>query len=109
MNKMILTGFCLISVLSLNAFAEKEYRSLESRLDRLTKALELSDTQQQEVRIVFEGNQEKYKAIREQVKALKKETKESLNNILTSDQVEKLEEYEGRRKNMKAFRRLGHM
>jgi Spy/CpxP family protein refolding chaperone len=86
-TQLTLIGLILSLTMSVTAFAEENYHHTgdsTTRVEHLTKALDLNADQQAKVKALFDAQEVKLKAIHE-------ETKTSLQAILTPEQSAKLE------------------
>ncbi len=65
----------------------------EQKAERMAERLNLSETQQQEVLTLFQENQAQHEALRSQRESLRNATQEKLSTILTSEQLEQMENF----------------
>lgn len=78
-------------------------------LKGLTRQLDLTETQQTQVKEILEAKKPKMDAIRDQMQALKAETDQAIQGVLTKEQAEKFTAMQDKRKekfeNMREHRR----
>ncbi|MCR8921510.1 hypothetical protein NO559_01930 [Dasania sp. GY-MA-18] len=87
--KQLIT-FIAIAVLSLPSYAHSD-RNPEQHMDKLAKRLELNEQQQQQVAAILKQSHEQHKA-------LKESTHEQLSNVLSAEQLEKMEKMHDKRR-----------
>jgi periplasmic protein CpxP/Spy len=98
MNKLLI-GLILALCVPLTALAEQDMDSgfAEKHTENLTKALSLNDEQKTKVEAILKGQQEKFKALRE-------ETHASIKAVLTPEQVTKFDAMQEKRQEMRKQR-----
>ena len=66
--------------------------SIEGYLDRLQERLELSEEQKDSLRKIFEESEKKEEALYKELRALRQETREQFEAVLSDEQLEQLKE-----------------
>ena len=66
--------------------------SIEGYLDRLQERLELNDEQMDSLRKIFEESEMKEEALQKELRALRQETREQFEAVLSEEQLEQLKE-----------------
>lgn len=72
--------------------------SVDERLEKMTKKLNLTTDQQASFKTILEQSKTKMDAIREQMKSLHEDTQEKIRGVLTDDQKKKFDEMKKERK-----------
>lgn len=108
--KMVTVCACLLLPLS-NTFAEPDQAPPKKKFNKLVEKLELDVNQQDAFRTIMTEQRQKKKILksehRKTMQALRAETLERLQPVLTEDQVQKLKTiFENRHKNKKKHSRL---
>ncbi|MEH6911069.1 MAG: hypothetical protein V7459_10815 [Oceanicoccus sp.] len=85
--KIILTTL-IVTLISLNSFADDPH---DKRMNHMSKQLDLSEEQTEQIQTIFESKKEKRQAIHEQMKALRSETNSEISATLNDEQREKFE------------------
>lgn len=96
-----ITVLVISALLAAPAFASKYEHYGERMMQRISKHLELNESQQEQLKSIFEAKKPQMEAIREQMKALREDTNKQIEAILTEEQKEKFEAHLERRKEMR--------
>ena len=80
---------------------------ITKRIERMTKALDLTETQQKMMRIILEEKLPKIEALQTQMRELKKETETAVDGVLTEDQREKKAELKPDKSEFRRGSRMG--
>lgn len=91
------TILVISALLSAPAFAHKSGTPGERMMHHMTKSLDLTDTQQEQVKAIFESKKPEMEALHEQMKALRESTNTEIKAILNDEQKAKFEEQLERR------------
>ncbi len=89
MKKMIVGSLIGVSLL---VGAVVAAHSIEGYLDRLQERLELSDEQVDSLRKIFEESEMKEEALQKELRALRQETRDQFEAVLSEEQMEQLKE-----------------
>ena len=90
----VLALTCVISVSSVNVFAEAPNEGKAQRFEQLSNALDLSASQEQQVMAIMEERHSAMKALHEQ-------TREKMAGVLNAEQMESFEEMRKRKRGKK--------
>lgn len=94
MKKLIL---CLVlSTLSFSSFADSDAKN--HHLEHMSKKLQLTETQQTQVKAVFDKNASQREALRESMRNLRQSTNKEIRAILTPEQQQKFDKMKQKRK-----------
>lgn len=94
------TTFIALTVFSFAAVAGPHHKHHEDKYDRIAEKLELTESQQVQLKEVMQAKHEKIKAAME---LIHNETKAELSAFLSDEQVEKLQKRMEKRKEMRKF------
>lgn len=104
-QKALLGIVCLLGIgllagvaVSQDASTTEKPDKITLQIERLTKDLELTETQQNMVRVILEEKQPKIDALEEQIKQLRKEMDNSITSVLTDEQKAKKEKLDAARR-----------
>ena len=89
MKKVIVGSLIGVSLLVGTVVAA---HSIEGYLDRLQERLELSEEQKDSLRKIFEESEMKEEALQKELRALRQETREQFEAVLSEEQLEQLKE-----------------
>lgn len=88
---------CLVlSTLSLSSFAGSDGKNYH--LDQMSKKLQLTETQQAQVKAVFDKNASQREALRESMRNLRQSTDKEIREALTPEQQQTFDQMKQKRK-----------
>lgn len=98
MKKLLVTAATIGALIAVPAMAcPKDGKPGGRMKQHLVSKLELTEEQQTQLDGIFEANQPKRDAIREQMEALREETQTQIKSILSAEQLEEYEAMQERR------------
>ncbi|HPA47078.1 MAG TPA: hypothetical protein PLG59_13415 [bacterium] len=104
-RKALLGIACLLGIgllagvaVSQDASTTEKPDRITLQIQRMTRTLELTEAQQNMVRVILEEKQPKIDALEEQIKQIRKEMDDAVTNVLTDEQKAKREKMETARR-----------